>query len=161
MNKLMNITVTIILAVAMLSIAPRYALHAVPGYAWGYVEGYLDRDLTGFAFTELDGIGRCRIDNAKLAMVTPDSRVVFGWIHIDGHKPLPHLWAYDTKNQKILDISADPSVGYRTIYATVDPESGESLWVSSNITDETEKFNVKWAAEHFQGVKDAIEDKAV
>jgi hypothetical protein len=103
----------------IIAVVPRKLYDLFPKVV-GIVEATLKRDITGFAFSDFGGEGRCRIFNTVATLRHGgDSRIVLGLVYRDG-KEEDHLWGVD--DQRIIDV-VYPDPSNRQVLAVVNPHT--------------------------------------
>lgn len=137
-------------------LAPKELKEPMPR-VWGMIEGVTGIDHTGFAFTPYGGNGNCRIINAKHALKTPGSKIIFGMITPPNGRSYPHLWV--TENGNIYDASCrmtEPACQERKMFAVIDPST-----LATEIEkpqNEAESYQLRWGLEYLSGLKKVTTD---
>ncbi len=151
--KTLRIIYTCLMFVIVAELLPKQIKEPIPKI-WGTIEGTTGLDHTGFAFTPFGGQGNCRIVNARLALKTPGSKIVFGIVTPKNGRKYPHLWV--TKDNQVLDLSCkmtDPNCQNRKMFAVIDPVT--LALDAKNPTNPAEEYQVSWGLEYLSGLKKA------
>jgi hypothetical protein len=142
---------TLVLFFIAAELLPKEIKEPIPRI-WGAIEGTTGLDHTGFAFTPYGGQGNCRIVNARIALKTPGSKIVFGMIKPLNGRSYPHLWVTD--KDLILDASCQatsPNCQDRKPFAIIDPITLKLEM--ENPTNDQEKHQIAWGLEYLSGLK--------